>query len=92
MYRCYYGLPDMRDGEGNPCNALFGMMKMVCGLLLQQPAKFLIARDAPHKTLRHESFAEYKGTRSATPDDLKHQFSCVRGLFSDLKLPHLEKP
>lgn len=90
MYRCFYALPDMRDGDNNPCNALYGMLKMVANLLTERPDFFLIAWDAPRKTLRHEAFAEYKGTRSATPDDLKHQFGRVRDLFSALGLPHHE--
>ena len=38
------------------------------------------------KTFRHEKYADYKGGRMATPDELKMQFPKARELVDELKL------
>lgn len=56
----------------------------------QNPVAIVIALDAPGKTFRHVEYAEYKGTRKETADELVVQLVEARNLISSLGLPTFE--
>lgn len=58
----------------------------------EKPDYFVLAWDAPHKTLRHEQFAEYKGQRPALPDDFKFQIRATKDIVTELKINCEELP
>ena len=92
MYRAYYGLPEMWGPDNLNVNAIYGFSKMMLRLLEEQADYFVIAWDAPHRTIRHEMFEEYKANRSATPDDFKHQIPQIKELMKAIGVPSLELP
>ena len=92
LFRAYYGLPALTDKDGHAVHAIYGFLRMVFKVLHEKPAYFLIARDAPHKTLRHESFAEYKGKRPELPDDFKYQIRQTKELVNEIGLNAAEIP
>ena len=61
-------------------------------LLFDKPDYFVIARDAPHKTIRHVQYEDYKAGRPPAPDDFKRQVWHTKELLGQLHLPSLESP
>lgn len=65
---------------------------MILKLFLESPDYFVMTWDAPHKTLRHEMFGDYKANRPPAPDDLKQQIGKTKRLIGQLGIPVLEVP
>ncbi len=94
LYRAYYGLPPMYgpEWELENVNAIFGFFKMILKLFQEQPDYFVIAWDAPQKTIRHEMFTEYKSNRASSPEDFKPQVKVAKQLAAQIGIPALEIP
>ena len=81
-FRAYYALPFLTNANGQPTGAIFGFMNMLLKVMEELQPKFsVIAFDFSRKTFRNEIFAEYKGTRGETPEDLKSQFPILKHLL-----------
>ena len=92
IFRAYHGLPPLTDKDGNPVHAVFGFFRMIFRMMLEKPEGFVIAWDAPVKTIRHEMYEDYKANRPSAPDDLKYQIKLIKRLVEELKIPYnLEK-
>lgn len=71
--------------DGTYTNAVYGMMKMVTSILKKQkPDHIAFVFDKTRDTFRRELYAEYKGTRSATPKPLIDQFVLVEKILEDV--------
>ncbi len=82
MYRAYHALPPLDNGEGVPTNAVYGFLSMLFKALAdEKPGYCAVAFDPHGPTFRHADFAEYKGDRPPTPDDLRPQFPVARALL-----------
>ena len=81
MHRAFYALPAMTNREGAPTGAIYGFLGMLLKLIQQKPEYLVVAFDMHGPTFRHETFAEYKAGRRATPDELRTQFSLIRELL-----------
>jgi DNA polymerase-1 len=57
---------------------------MIIKIFFDKPDYFMIARDAPTKTHRHESYPEYKANRTKAPDDFKLQIPIVQDITKKL--------
>lgn len=67
MYYAFLRRP-MINSKGADMSILFGFTKYILELIdKEKPTHFAVAFDPPGKTFRHEMYAEYKGTREATP-------------------------
>lgn len=85
MHRAFYGVPPLSNRQGEPTNAVFGFLNMMLRMLSEYEPKWTgVAFDTHAPTFRHEAYAEYKGTRHKTPEDLIPQFHVLREL-----LPHM---
>lgn len=82
LYRAYYATAAMGNlmvnKEGIPTNAVYGFANMLENILKGNPEYLVVAFDYGKKTFRNDLFEVYKGTRSATPDELVCQFSMIR--------------
>ncbi|WP_294581350.1 DNA polymerase I [uncultured Thomasclavelia sp.] len=82
LYRAYYATAAMgnlmTNKDGIPTNAVFGFANMLESVLKGNPEYLVVAFDYGKKTFRNDLFEVYKGTRSATPDELVCQFSMIR--------------
>ena len=68
LYRAFHALPDMRNAEGAPTGALYGMINMLRRLRSDYPAAYIACVfDAKGKTFRDDLYAEYKATRKSMP-------------------------
>ncbi len=91
LYRAFFATRYLSTSDGRPTNALFGFTSMLLNLIEKiQPDAVVVALDAPGKTFRHAEFAEYKGTRRETADELKVQLADSRELISALGIDQVE--
>lgn len=78
LYRAFHALPDLRNKEGAPTGALYGMINMLRRLRSDYPAAYVACVfDAKGKTFRDELYADYKATRASMPDDLVRQIEPI---------------
>ncbi len=89
LYRAYFWIPELTNDKWQNVNAVFGFVKMILNIMLQQPDYFCIAWDLPKPTIRHQQYKEYKANRPKTPDDFKIQMPMVKELIADLQIPSL---
>lgn len=91
LFRAFYGTRFLSTSDGRPTNALFGFVSMLFQLLeSHKPHAIIVALDAPGKTFRHAEYAEYKGTRHDTPEELISQLNYSRDLIEALNIPTIE--
>lgn len=91
LFRAFYATRFLSTSDGRPTNALFGFTSMLFLLLDKiKPTAILVALDAPGKTFRHVDYAEYKGTRRETPQELGVQLTAARDFIAALGIPTLE--
>ena len=91
--RAFYAIPMLRSLSGKPCNAIFGFTKMLTNLILTEKPKYLVCVfDAGKHTFRHDMYAEYKGKRDKTPEDLVSQLIDTKNLLKTMGIKTIEKP
>ena len=74
LYRAFHALPDLRNKEGAPTGALYGIINMLRRLRSDYPAAYIACVfDAKGKTFRDDLYAEYKAQRASMPEDLARQ-------------------
>ncbi len=82
LFRAYYATVYgrmMKTSNGIPTNAIFGFVTMFQKALQEiAPDGIMVAWDAGKPTFRHETFADYKGTRKELDQELIVQFPIAR--------------
>ena len=93
MHRAFYALQTvMTNADGEYTNAVYGFFSMLINALATLSPDYLaIAFDMKGKTFRHETFAEYKGTRKETPEELIPQFGTLKRALKEIGIAVLEK-
>lgn len=92
IFRAFYALPGLSDSHGQPTGAIFGFSNMLTKLMAeQQPDLMVLAFDKSRHTFRTERYADYKGTRDKTPEELLSQFPLLREFAANMGIPFLEK-
>ncbi|RFF27226.1 MULTISPECIES: DNA polymerase I [unclassified Wenzhouxiangella] len=90
LYRAFHALPSLTSGDGQPTGAIFGVANMVRRMLEHyDPDHVAVIFDAPGKTFRHETYADYKSTRPPMPEELKSQLEPLHELIDAMGLPRL---
>lgn len=93
LFRCFYAIPDLATSKGEPVNALYGLVRTLFMALREYPSRYVaVAFDTEGKTVRHETYAEYKATRKPMPEALAKQLPRVKPLLSALGIPYVESP
>ena len=95
VFRAYYSLPpDMRDGDGQPVQAVYGFARFLCDLIEQaKPQYIAVAFDASLATsFRNQIYPAYKANREPAPPDLMLQFERCRSLCGHLGLAWYDSP
>ncbi len=91
LFRAFYGTRFLSTSDGRPTNALFGFVNTLIQLFGElKPTAVVVALDPKGKTFRHTQFAEYKGTRRDTPQELISQLETSREMIKALNIPALE--
>jgi len=88
IHRAYHALPDFASSKGEPTGALFGLSTMLMKIIQELNPDYIAACfDLPKPTHRHEVFAEYKGGRKKTDDELGVQLQRSRDVFTAFGIP-----
>jgi len=78
LYRAFHALPDLRNAEGMPTGAIYGMINMLRRLRKDYPAAYMACVfDAKGKTFRDDLYPAYKAQRAAMPEDLTKQIEPI---------------
>ncbi|HEX2605705.1 MAG TPA: DNA polymerase I [Oxalicibacterium sp.] len=78
LYRAFHALPDLRNAEGAPTGAIYGMINMLRRLRKDYPAAYIACVfDAKGKTFRDDLYPAYKAQRAAMPEDLSKQIEPI---------------
>ncbi|MCC7006048.1 MAG: DNA polymerase I [Ottowia sp.] len=93
LYRAFYALPDMRNDQGEPTGAIYGLINMLRKLRDDFPAKYCACIfDARGKTFRDDIYPQYKGHRPPMPEDLSRQVDPIYQVVSALGWTVLSVP
>ncbi len=91
MYRAFFALPLLTTAAGQYTNAVYGFTAMLMKLMADvKPDEVVVAFDKGKLTFRNELYAEYKGGRQATPQELSVQFPVIQQVLSALGITVLE--
>ncbi len=77
LFRAYYSLPAIVDKNWKNAAAIFWFFRMLLKLLQEKPEHFAIAFDPGKKTIRSETFKEYKANRPKIDDSFKNQIPII---------------
>ncbi|HEY0845167.1 MAG TPA: DNA polymerase I [Noviherbaspirillum sp.] len=90
LYRAFHAMPDLRNAEGAPTGAIYGMINMLRKLRNDYSAAYIACVfDAKGKTFRDDLYAEYKAHRPSMPDDLARQIEPIHEAVRALGWPIL---
>ena len=90
LYRAFHALPDLRNPEGLPTGAMYGVINMLKRLRRDYPsAHAACVFDAKGKTFRDDWYPEYKAQRPPMPDDLARQIEPLHEAVAALGWPLL---
>ena len=92
IHRAYHALPEFTGPGGEPTGALYGLSSMLLRIMSELKPDYLLAcYDLPKPTVRHEAYAEYKGTRAKPDDALIAQLKTSREVFEAFAVPIYER-
>lgn len=95
LFRAYYATAYgkvMTTSQGIPTNAVFAFGNMLSkGIEMVQPDAILVAFDSAKKNFRHQMYADYKGGRKETPQDLIVQFAIAREYLDAMNISRYEQ-
>lgn len=88
IHRAYHALPDFTGPSGAPTGALYGLVAMLLKIITDLKPDYIAAcYDLPKPTIRHEAYADYKGTRVKTDDALALQLGESHKVFDAFAIP-----
>ena len=93
LYRAFHAMPDLRNADGAPTGAIYGLIAMLRRLREQIPSEHAVCVfDAKGPTFRDAIYPDYKGHRPPMPDDLRAQIAPIHEVVRLLGWPVLEVP
>lgn len=83
-------MPDLRNAQGEPTGALYGVVNMLRKLVSDHKADYAACIfDAPGKTFRDDLYSDYKSHRPPMPEDLAAQVEPIHRAVRALGWPVL---
>lgn len=90
LYRAFHAMPDLRNADGAPTGAIYGMINMLRRLRQDYGAAYMACVfDAKGKTFRDDLYADYKAHRPSMPEDLARQIEPIHQVVRALGWPIL---
>ena len=81
LYRAFHAMPDLRNSQGEPTGAIYGVLNMLRRLDSDYKARDVAYKacvfDAKGKNFRDDWYPEYKANRPSMPDDLRLQIEPI---------------
>ena len=94
LFRSYYATAYngnfMHNSKNFPTNALFGFINMMNKIINEEKPTYIMVAFDKGKTFRHEKYADYKGGRMETPNELKMQIPYSRKLLEAMGIKYYE--
>ena len=88
LFRAYHAMPELKNSQGEPTGAIYGVINMMRRLKQSYPESVIIAVfDAKGKTFRHEMYKEYKANRPPMPEDLAAQIMPLHEILQAMGFP-----
>jgi len=92
IHRAYHALPPLTTKDGQAVNAVYGFSMTLLAVLEKFHPEYIAASfDLAGPTFRDDMYADYKATRTKTPDDLVAQFPLVKDVVRAFNIPIYEK-
>ncbi len=83
LNRAFYGMPDLTNSKGLHTGAVYGFLNILFSQLDElKPDYLTVAFDVHAPTFRHETYAEYKGTRKGMPEELREQVPLMKKMLT----------
>lgn len=90
LYRAFHAMPDLRNAQGEPTGALYGVVNMLRKLVSDHKAEYAACIfDARGKTFRDDLYPDYKSHRPPMPEDLAAQIEPIHRAVRALGWPVL---
>ncbi|MCD0502079.1 DNA polymerase I [Bordetella petrii] len=90
LYRAFHAMPDLRNAQGEPTGALYGVVNMLRKLVSDHKADYAACIfDARGKTFRDDLYPDYKSHRPPMPEDLAAQIEPIHQAVKALGWPVL---
>ena len=81
LYRAFHAMPDLRNSQGEPTGAIYGVLNMLRRFDSDNAARDVAYKacvfDAKGKTFRDDWYPEYKAQRPPMPDELVRQIEPI---------------
>ncbi len=95
MFRAYYATAYtgnlMQARSGIYTNAIYGFVNMINKVIDSESFNYIfVAFDKGKKTIRHQSYAEYKGGRKPMPEEFAMQIPLIKEYLDVLRIKRLE--
>ena len=88
LYRAFHAMPDLRNKDGEPTGAIYGVLNMLRRLRKETAADYIACVfDAKGKTFRDDLYPEYKANRPSMPDDLASQIEPLHQCIKAMGIP-----
>ncbi len=94
IHRAYHALQsaELTGPNGQPTGALYGLVTMLLKIITDLKPDYIAACfDLAGPTIRHEAYADYKGTRMKTDDALIQQLNESRKVLDAFSIPLYER-
>ena len=92
LNRAFYGIPDLTNNEGIHTNAMYGFLNIMFRFIDEEKPDYVtVAFDLSAPTFRHNTYAEYKGTRKPMLPELKQQVPLMKELLKAMNIKIVEK-
>jgi DNA polymerase-1 len=78
LYRAFHAMPDLRNAQGEPTGAIYGVVNMMRKLIQDYKADYAACVfDVKGKTFRDDLYPEYKSHRPPMPTELASQIEPI---------------
>ena len=95
LNRAFYGIPDLTNNEGIHTNAMYGFLNIMFRFIDEEKPDYVTVAfdffDLSAPTFRHNTYAEYKGTRKPMLPELKQQVPLMKELLKAMNIKIVEK-
>ncbi|KKQ25479.1 MAG: polymerase I protein [Candidatus Woesebacteria bacterium GW2011_GWA1_37_8] len=93
MHRAYHALPPLTTRDGEPINAVYGLVSMLMRIVTDlAPTHLAVCFDRPEPTFRKLEFSAYQSHRPETDKELSSQFEKARDVLTSMNIEVFEKP
>ncbi len=93
LYRAFHAMPDLRNKDGEPTGAIYGVINMLRRIRKEIAADYIACVfDAKGKTFRDDIYPEYKANRPSMPEELAAQIEPLHECIRAMGIPLINQP